>query len=65
MFESLAPIPIVDVRDGGPVRHAVEGRARARALREEALAWFPRGMLALTPALDGVARRWLTRSHGP
>ena len=62
---SLAPIPIVDVRDGGPVRHALESRARARALREEALAWFPRGMLALTPALDGVARRWLTRSHGP
>src|SRR6202008_4647610 len=61
----LAPIPIVDVREGGPLRHAVEGRARARALREAALAWFPRGMLALTPALDRVARRWLTRSHGP
>src|ERR1043166_6257871 len=61
----LAPIPIVDLRDGGPVRHALEGRARARALREEALAWFPRGMLALTPALDRAARRWLTRSHGP
>src|SRR6266568_1288393 len=65
MPEALTPIPIVDVRDGGPVRHAVEGRARARALREKALAWFPRGMLALTPALDGVARRWLTRSHPP
>src|SRR6266571_2804669 len=65
MPEALTPIPIVDVRDGGPVRHAVEGRARARALREKALAWFPRGMLALTPALDGVARRWLTRSHAP
>jgi hypothetical protein len=61
----LTPIPIVDVRDGGPVRHAVEGRARASALREEALAWFPRGLRALTPALDGLARRWLTRSHGP
>src|SRR5947209_14829169 len=65
MPEALTPIPIVDVREGGPLRHAVEGRARARALREEALAWFPRGMLALTPALDRVARRWLTRSHGP
>ena len=29
----LAPIPIVDVRDGGPVRHAFEDRARARALQ--------------------------------
>jgi hypothetical protein len=63
--ESLASIPIVDVRDGGPVRHAVEGRARVRALRDEALAWFPRGTRALTPALDRLARRWLTRSHGP
>src|SRR5262252_2998448 len=65
MSAPLAPIPIVDVRDGGPLRHAVEARARARALREAALAWFPRGLLALTPALDGVARRWLTRSQGP
>jgi hypothetical protein len=62
---ALASIPIVDVRDGGPLRHAVESRARARALREEALAWFPRAMLLLTPALDRLARRWLTRSQAP
>jgi hypothetical protein len=65
MHESLIAIPIVDVRDGGPVRHALEGRARVRALREEALGWLPRGVLALTPVLDRVARRWLTRSQGP
>jgi hypothetical protein len=65
MSASLAPIPIVDVRDGGPVRHAVEGRVRVRALREVALGWFPRAMLPLTPALDRLAQRWLTRSHGP
>ncbi|HXW24041.1 MAG TPA: hypothetical protein VEK73_04780 [Xanthobacteraceae bacterium] len=61
----LAAIPIVDVRDGGPLRHAVEGRARARALREEALGWFPRGMLMFTPALDHLAQLWLTRSQAP
>jgi hypothetical protein len=62
---TLTPIHIVDVRDGGPVRHAVEASARVRALREAALGWFPRGMLPLTPALDRLARRWLTRSQGP
>jgi hypothetical protein len=65
MHDALAPIPIVDVRDGGPLRHAVEAHARAWALREEALAWFPRGMIPLTPALDGLARCWLTRSQAP
>ena len=61
MVASLSPIPIVDVREGGPVRHAAEGHARARALREEALAWFPSHLRVLTPALDGISRRWLTR----
>jgi hypothetical protein len=63
--ESLASIPIVDVRDGGPVRHALERPGRARSLREEALGWFPRGMLPLTPALDRLARQWLTHSQAP
>jgi hypothetical protein len=61
----LAVIPVVDVRDGGALRHAVESRARARALREEALAWLPRGMLVLAPALDRLARHWLIRSQAP
>jgi hypothetical protein len=66
MSESvLNSIPIVDVRDGGPVRHALERPARARALREEALGWFPRSLLPLTPALDRLAREWLTHSHAP
>ncbi len=61
----LTAIPIVDVRDGGPVRHAAESRARAQALREEALAWFPRSLLALLPVLDRLAQRWLRRSQAP
>ena len=38
----LARIPLVDIRGDGPVRHAIEGRARARALRDECIPWLPR-----------------------
>jgi hypothetical protein len=62
---ALASIPVVDVREGGPVRHALEGRARAQALRDVSLAWFPRGLLMLMPALDRLAQRWLSRSQAP
>jgi hypothetical protein len=33
----LVSIPVVDVREGGAVRHATEGSARARALRDDCL----------------------------
>src|SRR5499427_9325766 len=46
----LVCIPVVDVREGGAVRHAVDARARARAL---------------LPAMDALTRRWLQRSHSP
>ena len=59
----LAPIPIVDVRDGGTLRHATEGRARARALRDECVRWLPRVAARLLPAIDWVTRCWLLRSH--
>ena len=39
---TLPRIAVVDLRDGGPVRHAVEGREQARALRDECVAWLPR-----------------------
>jgi hypothetical protein len=61
----LAPIPIVDVRDDGPVRHAVEGRARARALRDQCVDWLPPVAAGLLPAMDSVTRRWLLRSRSP
>jgi hypothetical protein len=61
----LSPIPIVDVRDRGPVRHAAEGRARARALRDECVDWLPRVVAGLLPAIDSVTRRWLQRSRSP
>ena len=61
----LPSIPVVDVREGGTLRHAREGRERALALRDSAIAWFPKFILPFTPLLDGIARRWLTRSQSP
>jgi hypothetical protein len=62
---SLPSIPFVDIRDGGPVQHAGDGRAQALALRNTALAWLPQPMRSMTPLLDGVSRHWLTRSQSP
>ena len=39
--------------------------ARARGLRDTCVAWFPAPARPLVPLLDGVARRWLTRSQSP
>jgi len=58
----LAPIPIVDAREGGPVRRASEEIARARGLRDACVNWLPRPAAALLPALDSATRRWLKRS---
>jgi hypothetical protein len=59
----LAPIPVVDVRDGGPFRHATESRARARALRDACIRWLPGVAAGLLPAIDSVTRRWLLQSR--
>jgi hypothetical protein len=61
----LPPIPVVDVRDGGAVRHARESSLRARALRDDCLAWFPRAAEPALPLLDGMPQRWLRRSCSP
>ena len=61
----LASIPVVDIREGGTVRHADEGRDRARGLRDTCVAWFPGFTRPLVPLLDNVARRWLQRSQSP
>jgi hypothetical protein len=61
----LSSIPVVDIREGGSLRHAREGRVRARGLRDTCVAWLPAPARAMMPLLDGVARRWLTRSQSP
>ena len=61
----LVSIPVIDVRDGGPVRYATEGSARARALGDECLNWLPGAARTMLPALDVASRRWLRRSRSP
>ena len=61
----LASIPVVDVREGGPVRLATDGRARARALRDECLTWLASPARMLLPAFDAATRYWLRRSRSP
>ncbi len=65
MTTSLAPIPVVDVREGGALRHAQEHSERARALRDTIIASHPPFIRPLVPILDGVAQRWLQRSQSP
>ncbi len=62
---ALAPIPVVDVREGGPVRHAREAADRARALRADCLGFLPGAVAPVVPVLDRAARRWLERSSSP
>jgi hypothetical protein len=62
---NLADVTVRDIRDGGPLRHAIDASDRARALRDDCLAWFPKGARHLVPLLDGITRRWLTRSCSP
>ena len=53
------------MREGGPVRHAVEAAARARALRDDCLSWMPAAARRMVPMFDAVTRRWLMRSRSP
>jgi hypothetical protein len=64
-MNTLPTIAIVDVREGGALRHATESAGRARALRDDCMAFFPAIARPLIPLFDSLARRWLTRSHSP
>jgi hypothetical protein len=65
MASPKAAIPRVDIRTGGPTRRVTEGLDRARALRDECVAWLPRPAGALLPGVDALTRRWLNRSCSP
>lgn len=58
-------VPVVDLRQGGPLCHATLDPGRARALRDDCLAFFPPGISLLMPAGDALTRRWLLRSSSP
>lgn len=65
-MDALPTIGTVDVRVGGPVRHARERRDRAWALRRDCMAWIPfRALAPLMPLLDSMARSWFMRSRSP
>src|SRR5262249_14914356 len=55
-LDRLPAIPVIDLRDGGPVRHAERNPAPARELRDACLAFFPRAALPLMPTLDLISR---------
>jgi hypothetical protein len=65
MVDDLVSIPVSDVRDGGALRYAIDGRARARALRDDCVAWLRPSARRLLPAMDALTRRWLLRSCSP
>ena len=62
---NLATIPVAEVEAGGWARHAAAEAARARALRDDCLAFLPAAGRALVPAVDAVTRTWLKRSASP
>ena len=65
MSTRLPSLPIVDIRDGGPLHHARDNAPKARALRDACLGFFPRAVLPLVPTLDNLSRRWMSRSRSP
>jgi hypothetical protein len=65
LTSSLAPIPVVDVREGGTLRHAQEHSERAHAMRDAIVGSLAPFIRPLIPMLDGMARRWLLRSQSP
>src|SRR5277367_48071 len=64
-MSDLTDIPVVDLRDGGAPRHAQQSAARARALRDACLGFFPGPARPLVPVLDRASRHWLERSRSP
>ena len=64
-MQDLATIPVVDVRDGGPARHAELHRGTALALRAACLSIIPAPARALVPVVDAISRRWLDCSATP
>jgi len=62
----LRVIELIDVREGGVVRHARERADLAHALHRDCMAWGPLALMRpLMPVLDRLARSWFRRSSSP
>src|SRR5262245_64982001 len=59
---ALGAIPVMDVRDGGPLQAARLADDRMHCLFRHARRTFTSPALAF---MDGVSRRWLDRSNNP
>lgn len=61
----LDPIPVFDLRDSDPARHALARRERVEGLAQACIGPLtPAARLALSGA-DALARRWLVASGTP
>jgi hypothetical protein len=58
-------IPIIDVRNRGPIGHADISRATMAALRHDCLSIVPRPLRRLMPRLDRLSCSWLARTQSP
>jgi hypothetical protein len=58
---ALPPVPLVDLRGGGPAGYACQWPARVEAVRGACLGWLPAGRLMARVA-DPLVRRWMRRS---
>ena len=59
----MSQIPLVDVRDGGPIAHALSRQEAAEALRDYCVAAVPSwGRGVCLASIDRLAARWLKSS---
>lgn len=64
MKVSHAAIPLIDLRNDGPVGHAARRRQQVLAVRDACLGWLPFGGL-LARLADPIVRNWMRRSGSP
>lgn len=57
-------IPLIDLRNDGPVGHATRRRQQALEVRDACLGWLPFGGL-LARLADPIVRNWMQRSGSP
>ena len=61
----LAAIPVLDLREGGPVEHARRRRHEMLALRDACFSVVPAPLRGLARPLDRVSSAWLKGTPSP